>query len=52
LSESGEFHDAVENIQNNYFVWLGKMLQVDKKGNIYQVLPTENNVKINVWERQ
>ncbi len=52
LDSKGHFNTAVENIPNDYFVWLGKMLQVDDMGNIYQVLPTQDNVEINVWERQ
>ena len=51
LGAKREFHSAVINMPNNYFVWTSKLVQVDEKGNIYQVLPTENNVQINKWTR-
>jgi hypothetical protein len=52
LDNDDHLQSVIENMPNNYFVWTAKLLQVDAKGNIFQVLPTEENVQINVWKRQ
>lgn len=52
LDKRGNIDSAIENIPNNYYVWTAKLLQVAASGDVYQVLPTEDGVEVNVWERQ
>jgi hypothetical protein len=51
LDINRHLHSAAMNMPNNYFVWTSKLVQLDDMGNIYQVLPTKDNVQINVWTR-
>ncbi len=38
--------------ENDYFVWTARLLDIDDEGNIYQVLPKENYLVINVWKTE
>ncbi len=52
LDQAGNLDSVIENIPNNYYVWTAKLLQVADSGDIYQMLPTDKAVELNVWERQ
>jgi len=42
----------LDKLPNAYQVWTTKLLQIDVRGNIYQVLPADDGVKVNAWIRQ
>lgn len=52
LNSDGDIDSVIADIPNNYYVWTAKLLQLGKNGDIYQVLPTEDNVQVNVWKRK
>jgi hypothetical protein len=49
LNPSGDLIDVVPIPENDYFIWTSRLLFVDDRGWIYQVLPKRDFVKINIW---
>lgn len=37
---------------NDYFVWTARLLDIDYKGNIYQVLPAKDRLEVNIWKTE
>ncbi len=52
LDTRGDLSSMITNLPNDYYVWTAKLLQVDRHGDIYQMLPTSTAVEINVWRRR
>lgn len=50
INPSGETVSVILIPENDYFVWTSRLLFVDEKGKIYQVLPKRDFVRVNVWE--
>ncbi|MGQ9617371.1 MAG: hypothetical protein ACUVUG_00235 [Candidatus Aminicenantia bacterium] len=50
ISQSGETLSVLQIPENDYFVWTSRLLYVDEKGTVYQVLPKRDFVKINIWK--
>ncbi len=38
--------------KNDYFVWTARLLDIDENGEIYQVLPGEDHIEINIWKTE
>ncbi len=51
LDSEGKTNYVIDNIPNNYWTYTAKLLQVNGKGDIYQLLPTEQGIEINCWKR-
>ncbi len=49
LSKIGEILSVIEIPENDYFLWTSRLLYVDERGWVYQVLPRREYVKVNVW---
>jgi len=51
LNPDGKTDYVIDKIPNNYWTYTAKLLQVNGKGDIYQLLPTEQGIEINYWKR-
>jgi hypothetical protein len=51
LNPAGISLDKIENIPNPYASWTVRLLQVNGKGDIYQMLPGPSAVELNRWSR-
>jgi len=49
VTAAGAVVDAVRDIPNAYSSWTTRLLQVDGRGNLYQMLPTANGVELRKW---
>jgi hypothetical protein len=49
VAPSGYVVDAIRYIPNHYSCWTARLLQVNGRGDIYQMLPTESGVELNKW---
>lgn len=38
--------------ENDYFVWTARLLDIDENGAIYQILPKEDHLEINIWKTE
>ncbi len=50
LNASGGIISKIPVPENDYTIWTSRLLFVDEKGKIYQVLPKRDFVRVNVWE--
>lgn len=50
LDPNGNVASVIPQIPNDYSTWTAKLLEVDKAGNIHQMLPTPGGVQINMWQ--
>lgn len=50
VDPEGKIIEAIDIPRNDYFVWTSRLLYLDEKGNIYQVLPASDAIYINIWE--
>ena len=51
LNPAGILLDKIRDIPNNYSNWTVRLLQVNDKGDIYQMLPGPEAVELNRWSR-
>lgn len=51
-NSSGALKSVIEDIPNEYYAWTAKLLQVTGAGDIYQLLPAADGVKVNVWKKK
>ena len=52
MDPEGNVTASIDNIPNNYASWTACLLRVNDKGEIYQMLPTEDAVELNMWKLQ
>lgn len=50
VNQKGDIVSVIPIPENDYFLWTSRLLFVDEKGWIYQVLPGPTSVKVNVWK--
>ena len=51
LNPAGIILDKIKNLPNTYSNWTVRLLQVNDKGDIYQMLPGPEVVELNRWSR-
>ena len=52
MNSAGIMVDKIENVPNNYSNWTSRLLQLDPRGDVYQMLPSPEAVELNRWSRQ
>jgi len=50
LDRDGNVVGSVENIPNVYTNWTARLLQINGKGDVYQMLPGDKGVDLNMWK--
>ncbi len=52
FSPDGKLIGEYKIPHNDYFVWTARLLDIDEEGNLYQVLPAEDRLEINIWKTE
>lgn len=52
LDPSVEVVSAIWDIPNQYAVWMDRLLDLTRKGDLYQVIPEAEGVRIHLWMKK